>query len=116
MAKRNAKLNAPRTVDSQPGLPREEKVNMLRTMVFGAGWQRVLKPAIVSIITETTNQVMTGQRAKGEETLGDDALKQRVLALNWVLSWEQRYQEMAEQIHVTDQIVAATERGDGGPM
>lgn len=106
-------LAAPRPVESEPGMPREEKVNMLRGMVHHVGWQHIFKPAVRGLIDKTTAHVMTGTREKGEENISDEALKQRALALSWILSWETRYVELAQQLHIQNQIVAATEPGEG---
>lgn len=111
-----AKLRAARPVDSEPGMPREEKVNALRHMVHCMGWQKVFKPAVQAVLLSTTDNVMCGTREKGEELLTDEALKQRALALNWILSWEERYNELAEQIEIVHQVAAATEHGESGPV
>jgi hypothetical protein len=91
-----------------------ETVDMLAGTLGTAGWQKVIKPALLGAIAVATDQWSTGTRLKEDTNVSDEGLKQRVAALKWVLGWDKSYKLLAEQVDAMNQVAAQTEPATEG--
>lgn len=91
-----------------------EKADALAHTIGSAGWQKVIKPALSGAIAVATEQWLSGERNKGEEHLTDNELKQRVMALKWVASWERTYKSLAEQVDAMNRVAEGTKPATEG--
>lgn len=93
----------------------EERVEALRVTLGSSGWTQVIKPALTTAISGATLSLVSSTRADNEKNVTDDALKGRIIALNWVQNWEDNLQILVEQLEAVEkaqlQAVPSTEGG-----
>lgn len=98
----------------EPEVGKEDRAEMLRHTLMTAGWQKVIRPALLAAIAQTTHEVMSGERMDRDKDLDDNALKQRANALKWVLGWEQTYAQLVAQLEQAEAVRAQTEPATEG--
>lgn len=91
-----------------------EKVEALQGTLNSAGWQKIIKPALEGAIGGATQMWLNGVRAKGDEQLTDEGIKQRIVALKWVQGWEGTYVKLVEQLEQMNELAVQTEPAKEG--
>lgn len=87
----------------------EGYVEALGSTLQSAGWLEILKPALKKEIDDVTDMWLTGKRLKSDPHVTDEGLKQRIVALKWMLSWEDNYKRTVERLVQDRQVAAQTE-------
>ena len=97
-----------------------ERIDALNSMFSSRGWIDVVEPALVLMIEQYTLQLITSTRPKGKDgdpVLSDEALKNRILAFQWVQDWKKIKATLVEQVEAAQAMKDRTPPVDegGGP-
>jgi hypothetical protein len=90
-----------------------ERAEALQNTLTTRGWVDVIKPTLQAAIANLVQQWKTGARPEGEANVSDNDLKQRIIALEWVLDWDNKLARIVEQLEQSNWFKAQTEYVEG---
>jgi hypothetical protein len=85
------------------------RIEALSVTLRTKGWLEVMKPEAEKRIAKLVDQLLGAPRSPDTEGLSDEGLKQQVLALRWILGWENICEEAQKRLAQMDEIEARTE-------
>lgn len=92
----------------------EERLEALQHTFMTRGWKEVLYPALELAAEATTNELVTGARAKGRERMTDDMLRGQIIAMRWMLGQVTNAKTLLEQLEQVDKVRQETEPASEG--
>lgn len=100
-----------------------EYLNKLSNTLVSDGWQEILKPAVVKL-RANAHRVLLKPGAQKElrnkegsviQTFTDDFLKGQIDTLDWLLSWDQRVDDLARELTESEAADNPQTEGIGSP-
>jgi len=76
--------------------------------------QKEVDPALELAAEATTNELVTGARAKGRERMTDDMLRGQIIAMRWMLGQVTNAKTLLEQLEQVDKVRQETEPASEG--
>ena len=89
-------------------LDTSQKIDALKHLFSSRGWRDVLRPALVAAIGSAQAEWLTGKRNTGNETVSDEGLKQRIIALRWLVEQERSANTLIQQLEQIEEMQKAT--------
>lgn len=76
----------------------EETVGAIRSMLGTSGWSEVIKPALLKLRDQAILNLISP--ASPDKKFSDDFVKGQINALSWIITWDQRVEQLASELTI----------------